>query len=38
LDVVDDSKEYIATRRAMEIVGISAEEQVYGTISQRQCL
>lgn len=27
LDVVDDSKEYIATRRAMEIVGISAEEQ-----------
>lgn len=38
LDVVDDSKEYIATRRAMEIVGISAEEQVYGAISQRQCL
>ncbi|XP_057959594.1 myosin-6-like isoform X2 [Malania oleifera] len=27
LDGVDDSKEYIATRRAMEIVGISSEEQ-----------
>jgi myosin heavy subunit len=28
LDGVDDSKEYIATRRAMEVVGISAGEQV----------
>ncbi|KAJ6389941.1 hypothetical protein OIU77_024211 [Salix suchowensis] len=27
LDCVDDAKEYIATRRAMEIVGINAEEQ-----------
>ncbi|KDP26440.1 hypothetical protein JCGZ_17598 [Jatropha curcas] len=27
LDGVDDSKEYIATRRAMEIVGISSDEQ-----------
>ncbi|CAK7349482.1 unnamed protein product [Dovyalis caffra] len=27
LDGVDDSKEYIATRRAMDIVGISTEEQ-----------
>lgn len=29
LDGVDDSKEYIATRRAMEVVGISAGEQVF---------
>ena len=28
LDGIDDSKEYIATRRAMDIVGISSEEQV----------
>ena len=28
LDGSDDSKEYIATRRAMDIVGISSEEQV----------
>lgn len=28
LDGVDDSKEYLATRRAMDIVGISSEEQV----------
>uniref|UniRef100_A0A5B6YR02 Putative Myosin 2 isoform 1 n=1 Tax=Davidia involucrata TaxID=16924 RepID=A0A5B6YR02_DAVIN len=27
LDGVDDSKEYIATRRAMDVVGISSEEQ-----------
>ncbi|KAI5680025.1 hypothetical protein M9H77_01252 [Catharanthus roseus] len=27
LDGVDDSKEYLATRKAMDIVGISAEEQ-----------
>lgn len=27
LDGVDDSKEYIATRKAMDIVGISADEQ-----------
>ncbi|GLU07844.1 hypothetical protein SLE2022_247840 [Rubroshorea leprosula] len=27
LDGVDDSKEYIATRRAMDIVGMSADEQ-----------
>ncbi|KAK2648827.1 hypothetical protein Ddye_016316 [Dipteronia dyeriana] len=27
LDGVDDSKEYIATRRAMDIVGISSDEQ-----------
>lgn len=27
LDGVDDSKEYLATRRAMDIVGISSEEQ-----------
>ncbi|KAF5482528.1 hypothetical protein F2P56_003088, partial [Juglans regia] len=27
LDGVDDSKEYIATRRAMEVVGINADEQ-----------
>ncbi|PSR94900.1 Myosin-6 like, partial [Actinidia chinensis var. chinensis] len=27
LDGIDDSKEYIATRRAMDIVGISSEEQ-----------
>ena len=35
LDGVDDSKEYLATRRAMEIVGISSEEQVvYGEYLQ----
>ncbi|KAA8548907.1 hypothetical protein F0562_000591 [Nyssa sinensis] len=27
LDAVDDSKEYIATRRAMDVVGISTDEQ-----------
>ncbi|KAF3653588.1 Myosin-14 [Capsicum annuum] len=27
LDGVDDSKEYLATRRAMDVVGISSEEQ-----------
>ncbi|XP_042483036.1 myosin-6-like [Macadamia integrifolia] len=27
LDGVDDAKEYLATRRAMEVVGISSEEQ-----------
>jgi len=29
LDGVDDSKEYLETRRAMDIVGISSHEQVY---------
>lgn len=29
LDGVDDTKEYIETRRAMDIVGISSAEQVY---------
>ena len=29
LDGVDDSKEYIATRRAMNVVGISSDEQVF---------
>ena len=28
LDGVDDGHEYLATRRAMDIVGISEEEQV----------
>jgi len=28
LDGLDDSKEYLATKRAMEVVGISADEQV----------
>lgn len=28
LDGLDDSKEYLATRRAMDVVGISQEEQV----------
>lgn len=28
LDGVDDAEEYLATRRAMDIVGISEEEQV----------
>jgi myosin-5 len=28
LDGVDDAHEYLATRRAMDIVGISEEEQV----------
>ncbi|XP_043719718.1 myosin-6 isoform X1 [Telopea speciosissima] len=27
LDEIDDAKEYLATRRAMEVVGISSEEQ-----------
>lgn len=31
LDGVDDSKEYEATRRAMEIVGISHQEQVLSS-------
>jgi myosin-5 len=29
LNGVDDSKEYIATRRAMGVVGISAGDQVF---------
>ena len=28
LDGVDDAEEYLATRRAMDVVGISEEEQV----------
>lgn len=28
LDGMDDSKEYFATRRAMDVVGISGDEQV----------
>jgi len=28
LDGIDDAKEYLETRRAMDIVGISADEQV----------
>lgn len=28
LDGVDDSKEYLATRKAMNVVGISSDEQV----------
>lgn len=28
LDGLDDAKEYLATRRAMDVVGISSEEQV----------
>lgn len=28
LDGVDDSEEYLATRRAMDVVGISPSEQV----------
>ena len=28
LDAIDDSKEYLATRKAMDVVGISPEEQV----------
>lgn len=28
LDGIDDAKEYIATRKAMEVVGISSDEQV----------
>lgn len=28
LDGIDDSEEYAATRRAMDVVGISDEEQV----------
>jgi hypothetical protein len=34
LDAMDDSSEYVATRRAMDIVGISSDEQV----SPRLCL
>lgn len=29
LDGVDDAKEYIDTRKAMDTVGISSEEQVF---------
>lgn len=28
LDAIDDAKEYLDTRRAMEIVGINSDEQV----------
>ena len=28
LDGLDDSKEYLATKRAMEVVGINSDEQV----------
>ena len=28
LDGMDDSKEYLATRRAMDVVGITSDEQV----------
>lgn len=28
LDGLDDSKEYLATRKAMDVVGIDSEEQV----------
>lgn len=28
LDGLDDAKEYLATRKAMDVVGISSEEQV----------
>jgi len=28
LDGVDDAEEYLSTRRAMDVVGISEEEQV----------
>lgn len=28
LDGIDDAQEYLATRRAMDVVGISEEEQV----------
>ncbi|XP_068466187.1 myosin-7-like [Phaseolus vulgaris] len=35
LDGVDDSKEYLATKRAMEVVGISSEEQdaIFRTVA-----
>lgn len=29
LDGIDDAKEYVATRKAMDVVGISSEEQVF---------
>jgi myosin-5 len=29
LDALDDSKEYLATRRAMNVVGINNDEQVH---------
>lgn len=29
LDAIDDAKEYLDTRRAMEIVGINSDEQVH---------
>ena len=28
VDVIDDAKEYVATRRAMNVVGIGSNEQV----------
>jgi len=28
VDAIDDAKEYIATRRAMDVVGICPDEQV----------
>ena len=37
LEGVDDSKEYIATRKAMDIVGISSDEQVLLSDNRRMC-
>lgn len=36
LDGVDDAHEYLATRRAMDIVGISEEEQVSLSSSSKK--
>lgn len=33
LDGVDDSKEYLTTRKAMDVVGISPDEQVHQLIA-----
>lgn len=32
VDVIDDAKEYLTTRRAMDVVGIESHEQVVWTI------
>jgi len=42
LEGIDDSKEYLETRRAMDIVGISSDEQVnfsfWGSIGEERPL
>lgn len=38
LDGVDDTEEYLATRRAMDVVGISEEEQVCTSVKFQEIM